>query len=190
MKYSYSLVLGKMVCSWILMVLFALPSLAQDNNKHEMENLHVTIPATDYKSSHFIEKEVIGGKEYIVGKPSSYKKNGEANAGILLQPYAEYVISSKLPGGSYHVLVYYTLDKEKTPDTPKISISMNTQKAQEIELTSKQLKKYAKATFKVNFLKGKKHTVKIWLPSEGVRVREIKVMRAIFNSKGKSSDKE
>lgn len=189
MKHFNSLVLEKIFISLVTVVLCTFSSYAQEE-RHEMENMHVTIPATEYKSSHFIEKEIVKGKEYITGKSSSYKKNGEANVGTLLQPYAEYVISSKLPGGSYHVLVYYTLDKEKTPDTPKISISMNTQKAQEVELTSKQLKKYAKATFKVNFLKGKKHTVKIWFPSQGVRVSEIKVMRALFNSKDKKSDKE
>ncbi len=189
MKLFNSLVLERIFISLVIVVLCTFSSYAQDD-RHEMENLHVTIPATEYKSSRFIEKVVIKGKDYITGKSSSYKKSGEANAGILLQPHAEYVISSKLPGGSYHILVYYTLDKENTPDNPKISISMNTQKAQEVELTSKQLKKYAKATFKVNFLKGKNHTVKIWLPSQGVRVSEIKVMRALFSSKDKKSVKE
>lgn len=186
----YSLFFIRLILPFLFLTLFCASVRAQQDASYQMENMHVTIPAVDYKSAHFIERVTVGGKEYIMGKPSSYKKNGEANAGTLLQPHAEYVISSKLSGGSYHVLVYYSIDREKAPETPKISIGMNTQKAQEVELSEKSLSKYAKATFKVNFLKGKKHTVKLWFPSEGVRVREIKVMRALFNKKGKSSEEE
>lgn len=181
LKFSQSLMKG--VALWVMSLMLVLPVAAQNNTPHDMDNLHATIQATDYKSSHFIETENAGGKSYIYGKSSSYKKNGEANANTLLQPYAEYEIKSKMPGGSYHILVYYAIDKDKAPATPKLSIAMNTQKPQELELKSKQLNKYVKATFKVKFLKGKKHTVKIWFPSEGVKVKEIKVLRALTNGK-------
>lgn len=40
--------------------------------KHELENMHVSIKATEYKTSRFIEKETIKGKEYIKGKSSPF----------------------------------------------------------------------------------------------------------------------
>ena len=158
-----------------------------DNQKHELENMRVNILAIDYKNSKFIEKEVIKGKEYIKGKASSYNKHGEANAKTLLQPCAEYAIKSKMPGGTYNVTVYYAIDKEKAPETPLISIGINTQKAQHIEIKNK-LVNSVKASFKVNFLKGKNHTVKVWFPSEGVKVREIKIAKALLPKK--NSDKK
>lgn len=183
-----SITLKTWILSCVALLSMSLSASAQDNTRHEVENMHVTIPATAYKSAGFIETVTVNGKEYVCGRSSSYKRNGEANAGTLLQPHAEYVISNKMLGGSYHVLVYYTLDRDRMPASPRISIGMNTQKPQEVELkTGRQPDKYAKATFKVSLLKGKKHTVKIWLPSEGVRVSQIKVMRALFNKK---TDKE
>ena len=159
------------------------PVLADETpEKHELENMRVTIQASEYKNSKFIEEEDIKGKVYIMGKASSYNKKGEANAGTLLQPNAEYVIRSKMAGGTYHVTVYYAIDKDKAPEHPKISIGINTQKAQQIEIKDK-LVNSVKATFKVNFFKGKQHTVKLWFPSEGVKVREIRIAKAILPKK-------
>lgn len=191
MKHSYSQTLRKLTLSFVTLLAVSLSATADDKEKHEMSNMCVVIPATEYKTCHFIEKETIGNKEYIMGKSTSYTKKGEANAGTLLQPYAEYEIKNKIPGGGYHVTVFYTIDKEKAPQTPKISIGMNTQKPQEIEIKDK-LVKSVRATFKVNFLKGQNHTVKIWFPSEGVKVHEIKVTRALLpkGSKKNNKDKE
>ena len=161
----------------------AMPVRAEDEvEKHDLEHMRVTINATAYKNSQFIERETIKGKEYIMGKSSSYNKQGESNAGTLLQPNAEYVIRSKMAGGTYHVTVFYALDKDKLPEQPKISIGINTQKAQQIEIKDK-LVNSVKATFKVNFLKGKQHTVKLWFPSEGVKVREIRIAKALLPQK-------
>ena len=159
------------------------PLWADDNNRHEFENMHVTIVAARYKNSKFIEKETIRGKEYIKGKSTSYNKSGEATTGTILQPCAEYGIKTKLPGGTYHVTVFYTIDKEKAPENPQISIGINTQKAQHIEIKNKLINS-VKASFKVNFFKGTNHTVKVWFPSEGVKVREIRINRAILPKKG------
>ena len=158
------------------------PIAADDNEKHELENMHVTIQASEYKSCKFLDKEIIKGKEYIFGKASSYKKNGEANAGTLLQPYAEYAIKSKMPGGTYNITVFYTIDKETVPENPQIAIGINTQKPQHIEIKNKLINS-VKASFKVNFFKGKTHTVKVWFPSQGVKVREIKIAKAILPKK-------
>ena len=171
----------------LFMVSFQSVWADDDNQKHELENMRVTIQASDYKNSKFIEKEVVKGKEYIKGKASSYNRHGEANATTLLQPCAEYAIKSKLPGGTYNVTVFYAIDKDKAPETPQISIGINTQKAQHIEIKNK-LVNSVKASFKVNFLKGKNHTVKVWFPSEGVKIREIKIARALLPKK--DSDKK
>lgn len=158
--------------------------LCADNHKerHELENMHVSIQATEFKSSKFIDTEIIKGKGYIKGKASSYNKKGDANAKTLLQPCAEYAIKSKLPGGTYNVTIFYAIDKEKAPKNPMISIGINTQKAQHIEIKNK-LVNNVKASFKVNFFKGKNHTVKVWFPSEGVKVREIRIARALVPKK-------
>lgn len=180
----------KMVFLFLTLFVMTGHLFAKDKTeKHELENLQVTIQATEFKKSQFINTEVIKGEKYIYGKPSSYDKKGEAHTGALLQPTAEYVIKSKLPGGSYNVTVFYTIDSEKAPETPKIGIGMDLQKMQELEV-KKKLINSVKTSFKVNFLKGKHHTVKICLPSEGVKVREIKVTRAILPKKGKSSDND
>lgn len=177
-----------MLCLWALLF-GALPVSAQESDRHELEHLHVTIKAGEYKRSKFIEKEIIKGKEYIKGKASSYNKSGEANAGILLQPNAEYLIKSKMPGGAYQVTVYYALDKEQAPENPRISIGMNTQEPQHIEIKNK-LVNSVKTSFKVKFLKGNKHTVKIWLPSAGVKVREVRITRALLPQKSGDTKKQ
>ena len=168
----------------VLTFLFSVSAVSAKDEveKHELENMRVTIQAAQYKSGKFIEKETIKGKEYIMGKASSYNKKGEANAGTMLQPNAEYLIKSKMAGGTYNVTVYYEIDKEKAPEKPKISIGINTQKAQHIEIKDK-LVNSVKATFKVNFFKGKQHTVKLWFPSEGVKVREIRIAKALLPKK-------
>ena len=183
MKHYITPHLGKIVC---LLTFFTLtfPHLhaEEEPSKHELENMHVTIPATSYKTAKFIETETIKGKEYIKGKASSYNKKGEANAKTLLQPCAEYAIKSKLPGGTYNVTVYYAIDKDKAPEVPQISIGINTQKAQHIEIKDK-LVNSVRASFKVNFFKGKQHTVKVWFPSEGVKVREVRIAKALLPKK-------
>ena len=155
---------------------------ANDDNKHELENMRVTIQATDYKNSKFIERETIKGKEYIKGKASSYNKEGVANAGTLLQPCAEYQIKSKIAGGTYNITVHYSIDKETAPEVPQIAIGINTQKPQHIEIKDKLINT-VKASFKVNFFKGKSHTVKVWFPSQGVKIHEIKIAKALLPKK-------
>lgn len=177
--------LGRLLFA-VSVILSILPAQAGNKEVHEVEKMHVTIAATDYNHAQFVERGTLNGKTYITGKASSYKRNGQANAGVMLQPHAEYVISNKVLGGSYNVLVYYSVDSDKAPSSPRLGIGMNTQQVQELEVKTNRLpNKYVKANFKVKLLKGKKHTVKVYFPSEGVRVHEIKVLRALFNTKDK-----
>ena len=183
MRHYTKTMIGKLFLFLSFLSVCSQPIWADNKkNKHELDKMHVTIEATSYKHSQFIEKETIRGKEYIKGKASSYNKHGEAKTKTLLQPCAEYAIQSKLPGGTYNVTVFYAIDKEKAPDKPQISISINTQKAQHIEIKNKLINS-VKASFKVNFFKGKSHTVKVWFPSEGVQVRDIKIARALLPKK-------
>lgn len=182
MKKMTKSTLGKLCLALTILATAYQPLQARDDERHELENMRVTILATDYKNSKFIERETIKGKEYIKGKASSYHKNGEANAGTLLQPCAEYAIKSKLAGGTYNVTVHYTIDKETAPENPLIAIGINTQKAQQIAIKDK-LVNTVKASFKVNFFKGKNHTVKVWFPSQGVKIHEIKISKALLPKK-------
>ena len=187
MKLYTKTKLSRMLGLLFLLTLPFQPVRADGNDqKHELENMHVTIDAADYKTAKFIEKETVKGKEYIKGKASSYNKRGEANAKTLLQPCAEYAIKSKLPGGTYNVTVFYAIDKDKAPEVPMISIGINTQQAQHIEIKDKLINS-VRASFKVNFFKGKQHTVKVWFPSEGVKVREVRIAKALLPKK---KDKE
>lgn len=183
MKHLIPKSIGRMVCLLSFVSLSFQPMWADEEpQRHELENMHVTISAADYTTAKFIEKETIRGKEYIKGKASSYNTRGEANAKTLLQPCAEYAVKSKLPGGLYNVTVFYAIDKDKAPEVPQISIGINTQKAQHIEIKDK-LVNSVKASFKVNFFKGKQHTVKVWFPSEGVKVREVRIAKALLPKK-------
>ncbi len=170
----------KLFLLFIAIIVSTLSISAQDY--HEMENMRVSISAKDYKNSRFIESGIEKEKEYIEGKKTSYNKDGNANSGRALQPYAEYVITSQMAGGTYEVTVYYTLDKDNTTETPLVTVGFNLLEPQELPIKNKLINS-VKSDFKVNLLKGKNHTLKIWLPSQGVRVNKIDVRKKIINSK-------
>ncbi len=150
--------------------------------KHELENMRVSVPATAYKSSRFLENGTNKNKDYIQGKKSSYNKKGESANKKTLAPYAEYSLSSKLAGGTYEVTVYYTLDKKNTPDEPIVIVGLDLLEGQEMPIKNK-LVNSVKADFKVKTLRGKNHTLKLWLPSQGVQVNKIDVRRKLINGK-------
>ena len=156
--------------------------LANDN-VHEMSNMKVSINAKDVKSSRSIEIKKHAGKDYIYGKSSSYNKKGEATLGKLLGPYAEYAIESGLSGGDYIITVYYKIDSSKAPSDPKIILGMDLLETQDLIVTKKLLSNSVKATFSTKLLKGKKHTLKVWLPSEGVEIDRFEVRRALIKKK-------
>ncbi len=151
--------------------------VAQD--KHEMQNMRVSILSKEHKNSRFIEEGSSKGKEYIQGKKSSYNKKGESVNKKSLAPYAEYGISSGLAGGTYEVTVHYILDKNATPDEPQIILGMDLLDSQELTIKNKLINT-VKADFKVKALRGKNHTLKIWLPSQGVRVHKFEVRKKLI----------
>ena len=157
-------------------------SIFADDDNHQLTNTTVSIPATKFKSSRFLDEHTYSGKEYIYDKSSSDNKSGEATTGRALMPYAEYKISSKLSGGDYVITVHYRIDKDKMPDNPKILLGMDLLEPQELEVERKLINT-VRATFNTKLLKGKKHTLKIWLPSEGVEIQKFEVRRAIITKK-------
>ncbi|MGL4293501.1 MAG: hypothetical protein ACRCSQ_07995 [Bacteroidales bacterium] len=165
------------VCISVSSLVFA------NDDKHEMENYHAKIDATEHHNSRFIESKTVKGKEYVHGKGSSYNKKGEANGGKALWPYMEYKIASKTGGGKYNLTIHYRVEKDKLPDNPRILVGMDLQDAQELEIKQKVLNNTVKASFHANFLKGKNHNIKIWLPSEGVEIERIDVRRALIAGK-------
>ena len=160
-----------------------------DDDKHELDKSRVSIEASNFKNSRFLDKSSKNGKDYIIGKGTSYNKKGEAVSGRALMPYAEYALSSKVMGGNYHVTVYYRIDKDKTPDNPKILLGMDLLEPQELEI-EKKLINTVKATFYTKLLKGKNHTLKIWLPSEGVEIQKFEVRRALVTKKDPSKSND
>lgn len=154
-------------------------ALFADDSKHELDNMHVTINAKDFKSSRFLNITEYNGKAYISGKPTSYNRNGKANGGKLVWPYAEYELAAKMAGGAFNVTVHYRINKEKATDDTKILVGMDLLEDQELPVKGKLINS-VRTTFNVKLLRGKKHTVKIWLPSEGVEIQRIEVRRSFI----------
>lgn len=155
---------------------------AQSNDKHEMENMRASVTATEFNNSRYIETVTRKNKEYIQGKKSSYNKKGVSVNKKTLAPYAEYALKSKLAGGTYNVTVYYDIDKKTAPDEPVIIVGMDLLDTEEITIKNK-LVNSVRTSFKVKALRGKNHTLKIWLPSQGVGISRIEVGRALISKK-------
>lgn len=165
-------------------LLLSVSTILFADDKHELENMHASIEATAHKNSRHITTTNHSSKEYIAGKATSYNKKGEAIGGKLLWPYAEYAFASKMTGGQYNITVYYRVDKDKVQDNARILVGLDLQEAKELEIKSKLINQ-VKTTFDANFLKGKNHTIKLWLPSEGVQIHKIEVRRALIKKKDK-----
>lgn len=172
----------KRITAMLFALVIGAATLFADDDKHELTNYTVSVPATEHKNSRFLESTTVNGKEYIRGKASSYKKNGEAVSGKALMPYAEYTLSSKLMGGNYTVTVHYRIDKDKAPENARILLGMDLLESQELTV-EKKLFNTTKATFYTKLLRGKNHTLKIWFPCEGVEIQKFEVRRAIITKK-------
>ncbi len=155
---------------------------AQSDDSHDMSNMRVSINATQFNDSRFLETTTVKSKDYIQGKSSAYNKKGESANKKLLAPYAEYDVKSKLPGGTYNVTVYYDIDKNNTPDEPIILVGMDLQDPEEIIIKNKLINS-VRTSLKVKALRGKNHKLKVWMPSQGVRINRIEVSRALINKK-------
>lgn len=156
--------------------------LYADDDKHELENMHASIDAIAHKNARHITTKEQGNKEYIFGKTTSYNKKGEAIGGKILWPYAEYAFASKMTGGQYNITVHYRIEKDKLPSNARILVGLDLQEAKELEIKQKLINT-VKATFDAHLLKGKNHTIKLWLPSEGVEIQKIEVRRALIKKK-------
>lgn len=157
-------------------------SLFADDSRHELENMHASIEATAHKSARHIRVNNQNNKESITGKATSYNKKGEAIGGKILWPYAEYAFASKLTGGQYNITVHYRIDKDKLPSNARLLVGLDLQEAKELEIKQKLINT-VKATFDAHLLKGKNHTIKLWLPSEGVEIVKVEVRRALIKKK-------
>ena len=91
-------------------------------------------------------------------------------------------MSSKLAGGTYEVTIHYNLDKSTIPDEPIVLVGMDLLDAKEIAIKNKLINT-VKADFKVKSLRGKNHTLKLWLLSQGVQVNKIDVRRKLISKK-------
>ena len=168
----------------LLLFVFIISSVAIFAQEvHEMENMRVSINAIESKNTRSIETTKNNGKDYIAGKSSCYNKNGQAKGGKLLWPYAEYAIESKLSGGDYIITVFYKIDSKNAPSDAKILVGMDLLEAEELAVEKKLLNNSVKATFSPKLLKGKNHTLKIWLPSKGVEIDRFEVRRALIKKK-------
>ncbi len=167
------------------LIAFSVSLFAQSDERHAMTNSSVTINAVDYRKSRSIDKVKDGSREFIIGKKSVYNLAGSKDPSKLLQPYAEYIVKSKWAGGTFKVTVTYKIDKDERKEnankTRKVRIGLDENSPMEIELKNSS-SGYLKASseFKINFLRGKNHTVKVWLPSKGVMIDKVEMRRIYF----------
>ncbi|MEG1587477.1 MAG: hypothetical protein RR346_11465, partial [Bacteroidales bacterium] len=82
-------------------------------------------------------------------------------------------------GGKYNITIHYRIEKNKLPDNARIQVGLDLQSAQEVEIKSKVIST-VKVSFDAKLLKGKNHTLKLWLPSEGVEIQKIEIRRAFL----------
>lgn len=153
---------------------------ANNNNQHEMENMQVTIEASEHRNSRFIDSKKINSKECILGKDGNYNRKGEANGNKGVWPYAEYnIVTKSASNATYHVTVHYRVDKDKVADNPKLLIGMDLLEPEEVEIKNKNAGT-VRASFNVKMIKGKNHTLKVWFPSAGIAVDKFDIRRAII----------
>ena len=133
------------------------------------------IYASQYRDSRYIEVGRGIGNTAIRGKKGRYNHLGEATGPISNWPYAEYKLQGCSQGGEYLVTVKYKLDKKLTPKKPHLIIGMDNLNTKNLNLKSKSGS--VKATFRANNLNRDIHSVKLWLPSDGVIIEKIEVKR-------------
>lgn len=160
---------------------------ASNEGKHEMSNMRVSIQATDFRNSRHIDQVDHNKKTYIKGKDSKYKQK-ESNR--LLQPFVDYVFSSKLAGGEYVVTCFYRVDKKVANDECFLTLGVDEMSPRRLDIKESFGTHRISQTFDVKFLRGKNHTLKLWLPSKGVMIEKFEVRKKIINSKNKKDNSE
>lgn len=155
---------------------------AESDGKHQMSNMTVTIKAPEFRNSRHIETHEQNGKTYIKGKDSRYK---DKETSRLTQPFVDYIFSSKSLGGDFVVTCVYRVDKKKANDECFITLGVDELEPQRLDIKEGLGTHRISHTFDVKLLRGKNHTLKLWLPSKGVLVERFEIRRKLINSKKK-----
>lgn len=167
----------------LLVLLFSVFTVSAENDgKHEMSNYHAKIKANEFRNSRHIETTEISGKTYIKGKDNRYK---EKETSRLTQPFADYIFSSKSMGGDYVITCFYRVDKDKANDECYISLGVDELEPQKLDIKESKGTHRISHTFDVKFLRGKSHTLKLWLPSKGVMVERFEIRRKLISTNNK-----
>ena len=175
----------RFIAFFALFVSLQFSLFAQETERHEMTNSSVTINAVDYRSSRNLEKIKDGSKDFIKGKNKVYDNAKGKELSALGQPYAEYAIRSKMAGGRCVVTVTYKIDKDELKKDRKknrqVRLAVDSNSPVVIDLKNNS-SGYSTVSqdFDLAFLRGKNHTVKLWLPSKGVMVDKVTIRRKIF----------
>ncbi len=162
-----------------------LVTTVQAQERHEMDNMKVTIESDAYKKARKMEHQKSGKRSYIFGEESAYKRANGKPLSRLVSPYAEFPIKAGMVGGDYKVTIVYRITNNAASDlTPEVIIGFDEEKAQTVELKKiKNLVQKKSIDFDANLLRGKNHIVKLWLTTEGVEIDRIEVRRKLINSK-------
>lgn len=168
--------------SFLVSLFTILSVFAENDGKHEMSNYHAKIKANEFRNSRHIETTEINGKTYIKGKDSRYK---DKETSRLTQPFTDYVFSSKSMGGDYVVTCFYRVDKKNAKDECFITLGVDELEPQRLDIKEGSGTHRISHTFDVKLLRGKNHTLKLWLPSKGVMVERFEIRRKLISTKKK-----
>ena len=148
--------------------------------EHELKNMQAKFNATEFKSSRYMEKTTYNGKTYLIGEAKRYKSEETLRA---LQPFVDYRFISGAADGQYVVTVTYRIDKKLAGDKSYITLGVDELSPVKLELSNSALSTRISADFDVSLLRGKRHLLKIWLPSQGVMIEKIEIRRRLINKK-------
>ena len=101
----------------------------------------------------------------------------------LSAPYAEFPFQANIPGGTYRITIAYRADKTNKYDgDPMIIVGMDALSTEDIELDYTSRVKKKTVDFKAKALRGKKHTLKLWLPTPGVEIDYVEIRRKLISN--------
>lgn len=167
---------------FLLLVLFGVLNFSYAQERHELENMRVKIQSDEFNKSRKIEKKKSGVRDYIYGDPLAYALSKTKPLGKLIAPSAEYLIKTKLAGGTYEVTIgYRALKSDKFTGDPEIILGFDELPTKEISLDYSKNVKKKKVDFKVNFLRGKNHKLKLYLTTPNVEIDYIEVRKKLIN---------
>ena len=171
----------KLLLSGLLLCGISAGMIAQE--RAELSNMQVKINALDYNKSRKIEQKKSGSRDYIYGESSAYVLTKTKPLSKLSAPYAEFPFQANIPGGTYRITIAYRADKTNKYDgDPMIIVGMDALSTEDIELDYTSRVKKKTVDFKAKALRGKKHTLKLWLPTPGVEIDYVEIRRKLINN--------